>query len=999
MDHTNCPSLVSTQKGFRPILPTKEIPRTPMKGVGVTTPVDGFPTGHNLTVDFSAARLTSSNTSTPYDSRNSRNQNLSSDGDATFVVPIKRRAMENPGRRPDADLSESGDEDVFVDAIAVADTFVKETNPQKQIKKPPGAFDNTWVLEADSPSTKNENLLPPEVLPEPQTTVDDSKKKPGKAPVNVKAKGKPNAAAAKTKDDEVVTVKKTTETMPENVETNHVATDTLTVVTKGKKGKKVSKKEAAEDNNVGETVADAIAETESPVTETEILEPVLSAEPKGKKGRGKKALGKKEAIEVNHVEDVVTANAEPPVAPEVPVAETEAKGRAKRPNKKETNQDNHAEEVLEKKADPPVEVELEEPVPVAEAKGKRGRGKKAVGKKEAVMDDHVDSIPASVDASPQEAEVVEAKKGRGKRPSKKETSEENNVEEIVEKEPESASPIIESKEKKGRGKKAQPISKVEENISLPEDNPEPVLSSPVVENDDKQAVKSGPKHKLGSKSKTGPKSKVESKPAVEDTESPAILEPEIQEKKGRGKKVNQSADFTSQSTAKIDPPQLQVQLVSMVETNEISPAPEVRRGRAKGKATPDDVNEPEHKQVASPVRPESDLKEKRGRGRQAAKDGADKAVKTDEEASSNVQPEPPSAPSIDAKEKRGRGRQAKTEATPVVEEVKDATKSPEAEPAKKGRGKKAILLAKDSDETEKEVDAKAKGKKAATKKSVEEEPIVPEVPEKKTNKRGKAAAVSEDAESSPSKISKEETAEVEGPRKSSRRKADPVKSYDESSVKSGPISPKKRGGKKKPIVDDAAIAEVEEAEDQTKKPAKKKRAAGTPEPEQPKAVAPKRTSKRGQADETTPTTAEMKGSAAAKKSTKSPELPLKVVNGLEIDGAASPAKRGKVSEENEAAEEPEKKRGSNRKKKETPQPVESENESPDVGARKRGGKAEAAPASAEVEKKKSASRKRLAIAQEEENITVPSVQSRARGKRTVALVLFHFLILNIWLLN
>ena len=60
---------VSTQKGFRPILPTKEIPRTPL-GVATTGPaVDSCFTGHNLPV--SAAPLNSSNTFTPYDHRTS----------------------------------------------------------------------------------------------------------------------------------------------------------------------------------------------------------------------------------------------------------------------------------------------------------------------------------------------------------------------------------------------------------------------------------------------------------------------------------------------------------------------------------------------------------------------------------------------------------------------------------------------------------------------------------------------------------------------------------------------------------------------------------------------------------------------------------------------------------------------------------------------------------------------------------------------------------------
>ncbi|XP_057368466.1 titin-like isoform X2 [Daphnia carinata] len=965
--YTTSAKIVSTQKGFRPILPTKEIPRTPMKGVEVTTPVDGLLAGHNLTVDFSSARLTSSNTSTPYDSRTSRNKNSSSDGDATFVIPTKPHAMANPDQRPDGELSESEEEDVFVDANAMADTYVKEPNVKNQIKAPSGGFDNTWVLEMENPDTKSENASQPAVAPEPQSTANASKKKPGKAPANTKAKDKPNSAAAKTKDDEDVAVKKATETMPENGVTNRAATDTLTVVPKSKKGKKPAKMES--NNHDTETVTDAIAE---PLES----EPVPPIETKGKKGRGKKAVGKKEAIED------IAANADPPVSPEAPVAETEAKkGRAKRPSKKETNQD----EVLETKADPPPAV-VEPEEPVAEVKGKRGRGKKAVAKKEVAEDNHVESVAEPL---PQETEVMEAKKGRGKRPSKKETSEENHVEEVVEKElateHETVPPVAESKEKKGRGKKAQPASKPEENVSITEEKSEPVVTSPVVEANDEPAAKPGPKPKMGPKSKTGPKSKVEPKPAVEEAENP---EPEIQEKKGRGKKMT-SADSTPQTAAKDPPP---AEAVPVGETNEISPVVEVRRGRARGKATAEEVNEAERKQSASPVKAESDLKEKRGRGRAAAKDGTDKAVKTDEEALPSVEPEPPIAAVTDVKEKRGRGRQAKTEATPAVEEMKDTAKSPEAVPIKKARGKKGVPVAKESVEAEHEVevgeDTKAKGKKAVAKKSVEEEEeeIVPETAEKiqkATTKRGKAASVPEDAEPSPTKKLKEDAVELEGPRKSSRKKAETVKSYDESSERSGPISPKKRGAKKKPNID-----EVEEADDQKKKPAKKKGTSDTPEIEPPKFGASKRTNKRGQAEEAIPSpTSDEKKRGGAKKAIKSPELPLKVVNGLETDTAASPAKRGKLSEDNEASEEPEKKTGRNRKKKDVPLPVETENESPVIGPKRgqRGAKEEeeeVSLASVDVEKKKPASRKKLAVAPEEE--TDSSAVQPKRGKRVRA---------------
>jgi hypothetical protein len=38
-----------------------------------------------LTVDFSAARFTCSNTSTPYDQNTSRSKTFSGEGDATFI--------------------------------------------------------------------------------------------------------------------------------------------------------------------------------------------------------------------------------------------------------------------------------------------------------------------------------------------------------------------------------------------------------------------------------------------------------------------------------------------------------------------------------------------------------------------------------------------------------------------------------------------------------------------------------------------------------------------------------------------------------------------------------------------------------------------------------------------------------------------------------------------------------------------------------------------------
>ena len=213
---------------------------------------------------------------------------------------------------------------------------------------------------------------------------------------------------------------------------------------------------------------------------------------------------------------------------------------------------------------------------------------------------------------------------------------------------------------------------------------------------------------------------------------------------------------------------------------------------------------------------------------------------------------------------------------------------------------------------------------------------VPEAAEKKqkTTKRGKAA-IAEDTDVSPSKKSKEGSLESQVVRKSSRNQGEPIKTYDESSD-DGDKAAKKRGGRKKAATVMDAVAE--DGDDNKKKSAKKKASSESPEsqtepPKVAKAAAAKRGTKRVQNDDA-PAASEPKKRGAIKDE-KSPELPLKVVNGLEEDAGISPPKRSRASEDDEAAaEEPEKKTGRGRKKKEVPQPAETENKSPDDGIKK-----------------------------------------------------------------
>ncbi|EFX79545.1 hypothetical protein DAPPUDRAFT_304496 [Daphnia pulex] len=1009
--------IVSTKKGFRPILPTKEIPRTPLKSPSVPTPVDTCFSGHNLTVDFSSARLTSSNTSTPYDHRTSRNQTSSGEGDATFVIPSKRGAMENGGKVDE--MNSESDEDVFENSNEMEGTYVKETKPGK----PASVIDeSTWVL-GDTNKSETEKVAPTEMLPGLHGTFALPKKNAGKSQKVIKGKDSPEV------EDDVKTapVEKATKETPETVETNGDVIDTVAA--------------------------------------------------KGKQGRGKKP-GKKDVVEENHLDGAVET--------ETPVAG----------------------------------VESEESSPAVETNVKKGRGKKAAAVKKGAVEER------AISAEP-EAPETEVKKGRNKKPSKKETNEEHQEEQVVEKnlpaEVEAAAPVAETKEKRGRGKKAQPpVAKSEEISSSPEVNPEPVE-----ETAQEKAVKvvAEPKSKPGPKSKAGPKSKMETKPTEAESETTHVVEPEVVEKKGRGKKGNQVPDAAPPTATEVDTDQLEVQAPPVVAAaSEVSPAPEVKKGRGKVKATVEEVQEP--KESENLVTNEPDTKEKRSRGRQASsKDGTEKAAKASEEPLPNVETESPlpTSPVAETKEKRGRGRQAKAQAEAPVEETTEAAEvvpakrgrgkkaaapaaskadaeeeaveevketkpkgkkgaaaakkhveeeekpavpeesaaskvdaeeeaveevketkakgkkgaaaakkhvekeekpavpeepaapvaavveepeSPKAVPAKRGRGKKATPAAKEADESDEEAEAveevketKTKGKKgpAAKKQAEEKVAAVPEAAEKtqKTTKRGKAAvAAPDESEASSPKKPKGAPLETEGVRKSSRTQA--VKTYDETSGSDDQPASKKRGGRKKAAAN-AMDAVAEEAEDNKKKPTKKKAASESPEPkpEPPKVekvAATKRGSKREQPEEAEaalPPAAEEK-KRGAKKDHKAPELPLRVVNGLEEDSETNPSKRSKTSEDAEAAaEEPEKKAGRGRKKKEEPQPVETENKSPDDGKKKgkRGGKEEVA----EVEKKKPVGRKKaaaaaaVAVVQEEEPEAVASpVQTKQRGKRGAA---------------
>jgi hypothetical protein len=106
---------------------------------------------------------------------------------------------------------------------------------------------------------------------------------------------------------------------------------------------------------------------------------------------------------------------------------------------------------------------------------------------------------------------------------------------------------------------------------------------------------------------------------------------------------------------------------------------------------------------------------------------------------------------------------------------------------------------------------------------------------------------------------------------------------------------KKCGDKKKSA--DSVDAIAEETEENKKKSTKKKATSESPEPKpEPqkvgKVAAAKRGTKRGQTEDPSVPVEEKK--QGSKKGDKSPELPLRVVNGLEEETEANPLKRSPV---------------------------------------------------------------------------------------------------------
>jgi hypothetical protein len=486
----------------------------------------------------------------------------------------------------------------------------------------------------------------------------------------------------------------------------------------------------------------------------------------------------------------------------------------------------------------------------------------------------VEEIPISTGPEVPETEV---KKGRNKKPSKKETIEENQEEQVVEKhlpaevEAAVAAPVAETKEKRGRGKKAQPpVAKSEEMSSSPEVNPEPVE-----ETAQEKAVKvvAESKSKPGPKSKTGPKSKMKTKPTEAESETTQVVEPEVVEKKGRGKRGNQVLDTAPPTVTEVvtDQPEVQAPPVVAAAT-EVSPAPEVKKGRGKVKATVEEVPEP--KESENLVTNEPDTKEKRGRGRQASsKDGTKKAAKASEEPLPNDETESPlpASPVAETKEKRGRGPQAKAQAEAPVEETTEAV---EVVPAKRGRGKKAAAPAASKADAEEEAveevkETKPKGKKgaAAAKKHVEEEekPAVPEEPAaSKVDAEEEAVEEVKEAKAKGKKgaaAAKKHVEEEEEKPAVPEEPAAPVKTVVESPETSKAV-PAKRGRRKKatPLAKVAADEEAEAVEEVKETKAKgKKGPAAKKQAEEKVAAVPEattektqKTTKRGKAAVATP---------------------------------------------------------------------------------------------------------------------------------------------------
>jgi hypothetical protein len=263
--------------------------------------------------------------------------------------------------------------------------------------------------------------------------------------------------------------------------------------------------------------------------------------PKKNVGQAKKTNKGKDSAADKDDEETTTVKKAPEVKPVYVetngVAAKGKKERGKKAGKKDTVVENYIEAVLVAKVvepeTPVPEIEHEESAPVAESNGKIGRGKKAAVKKDAFEE----AIASAEPEIPEDEKEI--KKGRSKQPSKKEAREEKHEEVVENNHPvELEAPVDEIKEKKGRGKKAQPPAKAEESNSLHEDIPEPVAEEKAVE------VTAGPKSKVGLRSRK------ESKPT--EDKSPSVAEPEVAEKKGRGKKANPSADSASQAALDVD---------------------------------------------------------------------------------------------------------------------------------------------------------------------------------------------------------------------------------------------------------------------------------------------------------------------------------------------------------------------------------------------------------------------------------------------------------------
>ena len=177
-------------------------------------------------------------------------------------------------------------------------------------------------------------------------------------------------------------------------------------------------------------------------------------------------------------------------------------------------------------------------VPVVETKEKRGRDKRAV-------------VLGVSKADSEEEAVEEVAKAKGKKRvaiTKKLVKVENKSavpEEVAA--PAEVMETIESPEtvpaKKRRGKKAAgKKDAIEEAVVRAEPEEKAV------------EVTAGPKPKTGTKSKVRPKSRMETKPIEEEDKSPLVAEPEVAEKKGRGKKSHPSADSASQVASEVDTP-------------------------------------------------------------------------------------------------------------------------------------------------------------------------------------------------------------------------------------------------------------------------------------------------------------------------------------------------------------------------------------------------------------------------------------------------------------